>query len=88
MRGERRTDTHPGGTPIRASYVESTEAHGFWAAGREFHGQGRIEALAGPKMDRAIAARSLPPRGSGSTSCEVPGNTTCLSHHTSIFKHC
>lgn len=81
-------DTHPSDTPIRAFYVESIEAHGFWAAGRGFHRQGKTEALAGPKMDCVVADCSLPPRDSGFTSCEVPGNTTCLLHHTSIFKHC
>lgn len=87
MQEERQPDIHLGDTPIRTSYVESTEAHGFWAAGTEFQCQGRIEALAGPKMDRAVAACSLPPRDSGFASCEVPGGNTCLLHHTSIFKH-
>lgn len=88
MQEERQSDTHPGDTPVKTSYVEITEAHGFWAVDREFQCQGTIEALAGPKMDGAVAACSLPPRGSGFTSCEVPGGNTCLLHHTSIFKHC
>lgn len=45
----------------------------------ENHGQGQGWTVWGCRLFPPIS-------GSGFTSCEVPGNTTCLWHHTSILK--